>query len=532
MRKLLFSLILLILTPRASTVEQWGLYEIALPGPAGGNPFLDTELSATFTSGPLSIDAPGFYDGAGIYRIRFMPPSTGPWQYQTHSNRKQLDDQTGQFICEKPTEANHGPVRVANKFHFADADGSPFVPIGTTCYAWIQQPAKMQDQTLATLKNSPFNKIRMYLLPSSVTLIKENPDACPFVSSPDGHCDLTQFNMKFFQNLDRRIQQLNDSGVQADVILFHPYGGKETGFDRMNPATDDRYAGYVVARLWAYRNIWWSLANEFDLMKQKTDADWDRLFQLVQRQDPAGHLRSIHFSQRMYDPSKPWVTHLSIQNGVAVADFARAVWYRDVAQKPVVFDEVCYEGDIDRRWGNLSAQEMVLRFWMGTIAGAYVGHGETFKGDNPPAWTSVGGVLQGQSHPRLAFLKKILAAAPPEGIDPIDRFYETHIAGQPGNYYLIYFGRETPTHWRFTLPKEKLSDGLQFHVDILDTWNMTITPIEKPFTLKRRTPYEFGAEGKDSIPLPGTPYMAMRIEWIDSSPPAVTNPDREPDTKN
>jgi hypothetical protein len=522
---MLFVIALLIFTSRAAAVEQWSTYEITLPGPADGNPFVDTQLSATFSSGPVSLDAPGFYDGNGVYRIRFMPPTVGAWQYQTHSNRKQLDHQTGQFDCENSAAANHGPVRVAAVYHFAYADGTPFIPIGTTCYGWIHQNEKMQDQTLATLKNSPFNKIRMCVLPVSGSTLKANPDACPFVATADGHWDHARFNLKFFANLDRRIAQLRDQGIQADVILFHPYGGKETGFDRMSADDDDRYTRYVVARLWGYPNIWWSLANEFDLMKHKTDADWDRLFQLVQREDPAGHLRSIHFSQRMYDSSKPWVTHLSVQNGAAVADFGRAVWYRDVTNKPVVFDEVCYEGNIDRRWGRLSAQEMVQRFWMGTIAGAYVGHGETFKGDSPPAWTSAGGTLQGQSPSRIAFLKNILATAPPTGIEPIDRFFESNIAGRPGHYYLIYFGSEKPNLWHFVLPKDTLSPGLQFHVDILDTWNMTITPIPRPFTLIKQSSYDFAAQGDDKITLPGQPYMALRITRIEKS-----NSSTEPDT--
>jgi len=40
---------------------------------------------------------------------------------------------------------------------------------------------------------------------------------------------------------------------------------------------------------------------------------------------------------------------------------------------------VKYEGDLPERWGDLSAEELVHRFWQGTIAGSYVGHGETYK---------------------------------------------------------------------------------------------------------------------------------------------------------
>ena len=75
---------------RAADVEQWGLFELSLTGPAGGNPFVDVELSATFTQGDRSVTAAGFYDGDGVYRVRFMPPAPGEWNYTTKSNRPEL----------------------------------------------------------------------------------------------------------------------------------------------------------------------------------------------------------------------------------------------------------------------------------------------------------------------------------------------------------------------------------------------------------------------------------------------------------
>src|SRR5947209_1518873 len=38
----------------AAEVEQWGLFELSLRGPAGGNPFA-VELSATFTQGEKKV---------------------------------------------------------------------------------------------------------------------------------------------------------------------------------------------------------------------------------------------------------------------------------------------------------------------------------------------------------------------------------------------------------------------------------------------------------------------------------------------
>ena len=192
-----------------------------------------------------------------------------------------------------------------------------------------------------------------------------------------------------------------DNPEEADVILFHPYDEGHWGFDRMPAAADDRYLRYVVARLGAYRNVWWSLANEFDFMKTKTDADWERFARVVADSDPYDHLLSIHNGTRLFNHTHPLLTHASIQNGSAVADFGRALLYRDVYRKPVVFDEVKYEGDFEQRWGNLSGEEMTHRFWQGTIAGTYVGHGETYRNPDDLVWWSKGGKLRGKSPERI-----------------------------------------------------------------------------------------------------------------------------------
>ncbi len=264
----------------------------------------------------------------------------------------------------------------------------------------------------------------------------------------------------------------------------------------------------------AYRNVWWSLANEYDLLRTKKEPDWDNIFHVVASADPYSHLRSIHFSQHIYNFTQPWVTHVSIQNGSAVQDFGRAVLYRDVYNKPIVFDEVKYEGDIEARWGQLSAEEMTEEFWHGTIDGTYVGHSETFGGADKKSWLSNGGKLLGKSPARLAFLKQIAEAGPPTGIDPIDKWQNVNLGGNAGEYYLWYFGKETPSDWLFELPKRGLSAGMKFHVDILDTRNMTITPINQAFTLMAPDKYEAHATGMAKISLPSQPYLALRIALI------------------
>jgi len=509
----------------SNQVERWGMFELSLKGPQSGDPFLDVTLSAEFSQLNRVLKPEGFYDGGGVYRVRFMPDTPGVWTYVTKSNQPELDGQTGKFTCVEPSPGNHGPVVVHNTFHFAYADGMPYSPIGTTCYAWTHQGDQLEEQTIASLRRAPFNKLRMCVFPKHYVYNTNEPVHHAFERTDTGEWDYARFNPQFFQHFEKRVGDLLALGIEADIILFHPYD--RWGYAMMDAETDDRYLRYVVARLAAYRNVWWSLANEYDFMMErermeklvdeekrkrlKTEADWDRFFQLIQQSDPYQHLRSIHNGALVYNHTHPWITHASIQNGSAVADFGRAGLLRDVYRKPIVYDEVCYEGDIPQRWGNISAEEMVHRFWQGTIAGTYVGHGETYLHSQDILWWSKGGVLHGQSPTRLTFLREILEEGPAQGLDPIDKWQDVRTAGVRGEYYLMYFGKERLDEWMFELPGKGLSEGLKFQVEVIDTWEMTITPIEGVFEIVPEGAYRCGSKGDRKVTLPGKPYIALRI---------------------
>jgi len=495
----------------APAVERWGSTEITLSGPAGGNPFMEVDLSATFRNGARTVKVPGFYDGDGKYIIRFMPEQTGEWTYETTSNRPELNGRKGSITAVQPSANNHGPVHVRNTWHFAYEDGTPYWQVGTTSYAWTHQTPALEEQTLRTLAAAPFNKMRFGVFPKRYEYNKNEPLLYPFEGQPPKTWDFSKFNPAFFRHFEQRVAQLRDLGIEADIILFHPYDKGAWGFDSMPPEVNERYLRYVVARLAAYRNVWWSMANEFDFVKSKSMAEWDSYFQIVQANDPYQHLRSIHNAFVIYNHTKPWVTHVSVQSGAITEDFERAVLLRDVYNKPVVYDEVKYEGDFKQRWGQLTPEEMVLRFWEGAIAGTYVGHSETYQDPDEVAWWSKGGVLKGKSPERLAFFRKILAESPSEGLNPIDKWQNYPFAGKHAQYYLGYFGKEAPKSWPFLLFKTDLKDGMKFRAEVIDTWNMTVTPVDGVFEIRKRDDYYFADRNNRSINLPGRPYMALRI---------------------
>lgn len=495
-----------------SPVERWGVFELTLSGPKTGNPFVDVRLDADFHQGKTKVTVPGFYDGDGVYKVRFSPGSEGAWTYTTRSTAKALNGKTGTFTATPASKGNHGPVRVAAGYHFAYADGTPYRQMGTTCYSWAQQSDAKCAQTIATLKASPFNKMRMLVFPN----VAAEP-AKPYVATGPGPADWDpkRFNPAFFRTFDDRVRRLGEIGVEADVILFHPYDAA-TGHSAMSHAHEDLYLRYMIARLSAYRHVWWSLANEYDFVKTKQTADWDRIGEYIAKNDPHQRLRSIHNGKILYDNRKAWVTHSSVQNGTAVTDDTRAEIYRSVWEKPVIFDEICYEGKIKARWGQLTGEDMVSRFWHGLIGGTYVGHSEVLDPENEAdtSWLGQGGTIVGTSVPRLAFLKTVMETGPVPGIEPIDKWWDRHIGGQAGKYYLRYFGSDTPSQWQLALPKQDLAGGERFRADILDTWNMTVTPVDGVFTLAKLDDYNFGDPRRPTLALPGKPWHAVRLTRI------------------
>ena len=152
-------------TSERETIEQWGLFELVMEGPSDGNPFLEVTFSALFSSGKEKVKVPGFYDGEGIYRIRFSPHSQGQWDYRTTSNLEELDGQSGRFICVSPGPENHGPVEVVNTHYLQFADGTSYYATGTTAYQWTSVAQPIQSRTMETLGGAPFNKIRMCVFP-------------------------------------------------------------------------------------------------------------------------------------------------------------------------------------------------------------------------------------------------------------------------------------------------------------------------------------------------------------------------------
>ena len=498
------------------TIERWDMFQVSLPGKSEGNPFTDYDIHGRFEGPHEDVMVTGFYDGNGTWLIRFMPAYPGEYRYTIFGSFADRSF-SGSFTVREASGNNHGPVRIADTYHFAYEDGTPFYSLGTTCYVWTQQPDERIEQTLRSLEAARFNKIRFCILPKHYDYNLGEPRTYPFEGTPmdssvltrenfwdyagkteGNHFDLTRPNPEHFRHIENCILALQKRGIEADLIVMHPYD--RWGFSCMPREADDLYWNYVIARFSSFRNVWWSLANEYDILKAKTTEDWEHYASLFLQNDPYGHLRSIHNCIEFYNHSRPWITHCSIQRQDLYRTAEYTQEWREQYGKPVVLDEIAYEGNIQHGWGNITGEEMIRRFWEGTIRGGYPGHGETFLHPDDILWWSHGGELHGESWKRIGFLLDVQQAVPGNGLrflpaewDSVCGVPEDPALAEQTGYRLYYYSFMRPSFRDF-----HLDDTTLYRAEVIDTWNMTITDagIHK---------------GRFRINLPGRPYMAVRL---------------------
>lgn len=493
-------------------MERWDTFELTFEGKSDGNPFIDYNICGDFTNDKENKTVEGFYDGDGRYIVRFMPSFEGKYRYHIYGSfsDKEYD---GSFDVTAPSENNHGPVVVSDTFYLSYADKTPYRSVGTTCYAWHIQSEQLKARTLKSLEKAGFNKIRFCVFPKHYDYNLGEPPCYPFEGTPmdssiltsenfndywgnpeGNNWDFSRFKPEYFRNVEGCIKDLQKLGIEADIILFHPYD--RWGFSMMDMETDMRYLKYVTARFSAYRNVWWSLANEYDLMSEKNSEHWEAFGNYLMHHDPYNHLRSIHNCAVFYDYTKPWVSHCSMQRH----EIYMTSEYHKQYNKPVIFDEMAYEGNVQYGWGNITGEEMLRRFWECALRGSYPGHGETYLGYDNILWWSHGGELHGESHKRIKFLYDIISQTPCNGLKSGNRDWDClcgvpqkdDIAEKTG-YCIYYFGIMQPSFRDF-----HLDDDNEYIVEVIDTWEMTISEIGR-------------FKGKFRVPLGSRQYMAVRI---------------------
>src|SRR5205807_1975402 len=185
--------------------------------------------------------------------------------------------------------------------------GTPYFPLGTTIYNWLNRDEKLELRTLATLTNSPFNKVRFLIFPKYYLYNTVEPPLYPYPLIGERKLSPDRFSGELFANSVQSVEEAFD-------------------LSRFNPA----FFAHIEARL--------------------------------QELDPYQHLRGIHNCFDWYDHSKPWVTHVVIQHQGKEL-YQVTLDAKKKYSKPVIVEEYGYEGSIPFEWGNRSAGEVVNLHW-------------------------------------------------------------------------------------------------------------------------------------------------------------------------
>lgn len=497
-------------------MKQYEMFELRFKGDELVSSAVEIDLTAEFTVNKKTTRVKGFYNGEGSYIIRFYPDIAGTYTYKVTG----VAETKGVELCESSKE--HGMVRAEGN-HFLYEDGTPYYPFGTTVYALAHQEQVIIEQTFETLAAAPFNKIRHCIFPKHYDYNHNEPKFYPFDKKEDGGWDVHQPCFAFWDNMEKIIFRLGKLGIQSDLVLFHSYD--RWGFTCLSLEEWKIYVDYVMRRFSAIPYIWWSMANEYDFIFNHDLEEWYEIEKFIIENDPYQHLLSNHNGMKLYDFSRPGITHCSIQtNAIHMAD----IWQKRY-QKPVIFDEFCYEGNVQYEWGNISGFEMVNRFWQACAKGAYGTHGETFYSEDKVLWWSKGGKLKGESSKRIRFLRDLLESFP-SPLEPWDEmdfedfsnpteikkegevppFFKvmnwlteeerTNLGWKNAAYaghcqedvYLKYYARQCVAISSIKLPKEHT-----YKIEVIDIWEMTRETINEE------------ASGKTKIILPGKEGIAL-----------------------
>jgi hypothetical protein len=306
-----------------STVEvlRWDMHEFSATGRAhGANPFRDAALVGEFISPSAKTNViDGFYDGDDTWRLRFAPDELGEWSYLLRGEGVEIL-QHGKFRCTAPRE--HGFIRLhpENPYAFAHADGTPFFPMGDTCYGLFDDSPitpVLREEYLKTRRAQRFNFVRMTVGHSEARAATNL--AFWAWGGTAQKPDLDRFNPVFFRGFDDLIHQLRATGMNVELLLLNFYRRPFTDTNAWTAARERQWLRYLLARYGAFDNIFlWTLANEYEThpdgkyrLDYPGDVDWAKATaRFIKANDPHRHLVTVHpvvsASRRGESPRAPF----------------------------------------------------------------------------------------------------------------------------------------------------------------------------------------------------------------------------------
>jgi hypothetical protein len=212
---------------------------------------------------------PAFWAGGTRMIIRFTPTEAGPWEYRLTSNVAALSGKTGAFTASASSAP--GFVVVANVHHWATENKQPHLWLGWTADRLSYASDAEFSRGLDTAAAHSFTHMRCEILGGSGEF--DGPD---------------EPNSAYFDRLDKRLSQIHEKGLTADLLL----APDAEYLRRLFPdwRARERFVRYVIARYSAFNVTWqgfaeWENAADGRALLKETGL-------ILKKLDPYQHPRS------------------------------------------------------------------------------------------------------------------------------------------------------------------------------------------------------------------------------------------------
>lgn len=250
------------------TAEAWLMNEITLESEkAYSDSFNDVDVEMLLYGNGRLYKIPGFWDGANIWKIRFVCPTEGVWYFKTvctDAENISLHEKTGKIDCSLYSGDldiyKHGFVTTnAGKKYFTYDDGTPFFWLGDTHWSLGGETADMVKTICEKRVSQGF------------TVIQSEPIDEKF----DFSNGITKDDMEGLKNYDEKFSIIAENGLaHANAQFFFPYYMEVLINNFGGVAADGELSGGVkaylekISRYWVARYsafpVIWTLGQEID----------------------------------------------------------------------------------------------------------------------------------------------------------------------------------------------------------------------------------------------------------------------------
>jgi hypothetical protein len=435
----------------ATTIQQYHSHDFVFKAAPPENPF-DVELAGDFT-GPdgMHLMVPGFYDGDGVWKIRFSPTRPGEWSLQTISSLPALREKTqSSIVCVSNTHPKfHGALRVdaAHPYHFIFEDGTRYFLLGYEA-DWLWAPEmsdprrKVMHRLVDSMASHGFNHVMVNIYSHDTRWAAGK--SCEWDYGPpelyawegtNEKPDHSRLNPKFFQLYDGMMEALRDQGIVAHIML--KVYNKKVKWPAKWSRDEERYFRYVVARYQAFGNVVWDFSKES--YNEKDDELQSRLIDRIRHTDAYKHLTTAH-DDEAYEWDPVLSRNLDFRTDQQHSDYAAMILF-DRARRsyPILNAEFGYEFGVEKlpthtHHNQCDWQEFLRRAYHIYLAGGY---GVYYY--NNTAWDVIKPDPEPPGMKAWQLLKDSLSALPYWRMQPHD---ELAVGGPclalPGEAYAFY----------------------------------------------------------------------------------------------